>query len=478
MDSLSPSARLERAAAAVDAAIGRAEADPTRPVYHFRPPAQWMNDPNGVVFHKGFYHVFYQFNPYGDTWGEVGTHWGHTRSRDLVHWEHLPIAFGPSEELGEKRCNSGCLAVNDAGAPIIFYTKVESDGREHWAVLGDDDLIEWQKWSGNPIISWRTRDRHGAPEHPYDKEDMPFIFREGGRTFMTLSSCGIQGKEVIPIYEAEDGSLLKWRYRGIMYEGTGECPNFVKLGDKWVLFYGAYKWVEYFVGDFDLETLKFTAERHGILDYSYGEEHPNFWTRGLYAPYAFPDPQGRRLLFGWVSGFECDRGWHGCLSLPRVLSLDNDLNLLQTPAPELATLRGQHRHIEGLDVVRQTNRLDGIEGDTMELAVELEQRDAAAFGLKLRCGKDETDALVVRYSDGTLDVTGTQVPVDLEGPSNTLTLHVFLDKSVMEVFINGGRACVTRVNYPGPNDLGVSVFADRGSVAVKSLDAWQMKAIW
>jgi hypothetical protein len=71
--------------------------------------------------------------------------------------------------------------------------------REHWAVLGDDELIKWEKWNGNPFLSWRTRDRHGAPENPYDKEDMPFIFREGGRTFMVLSSCKIEGRGVVPM---------------------------------------------------------------------------------------------------------------------------------------------------------------------------------------------------------------------------------------------------------------------------------------
>ena len=113
--------------------------------------------------------------------------------------------------------------------------------REHWAVLGDDELIKWEKWNGNPFLSWRTRDRHGAPEHPYDKEDMPFIFREGGRTFMVLSSCKIEDRGVVPIYEAEDGSLFKWRYRGIMHNNSGECPTMIKLGDKWILIYGAYK---------------------------------------------------------------------------------------------------------------------------------------------------------------------------------------------------------------------------------------------
>ena len=231
--------------AAVKAAIPRAERDGTRPVYHFRPPAQWMNDPVGIVFHKGFYHVFYEFNPFADTWGATGTYWGHTRSRDLVHWEHLPIAFGPSIDLGERRCNSGCLAFNDSGTPVIFYTMVPFEGRrEHWAVLGDDELN---------------------------------------------------------------------------------------------------RWVEYFVGSFDVDTLKFTTEKHGILDYSYGPEHPNFWSRGLYATYTFSSPDERCMMLGWVSGFKRGRGWHGCLSLPRVLSLDKEQNLIQSPACELSRRIGSRR---------------------------------------------------------------------------------------------------------------------------------------
>ena len=465
--------------AAVEAAIPRAERDGTRPAYHFRPPAQWMNDPVGVTYHKGFYHVFYDFNPYSDTWGEDGGVWGHTRSRDLVHWEHLPIAFGPSTDLGEKRCNSGCLAFNDQGRPMIFYNMVPREGRrEHWAVFGDDDLMNWEKWSGNPFLSWKTRDRHGAPEHPYDKEDMPFIFREDGRTFMLLSSCKIEGKGVVPIYEAEDGSLLNWRYRGIMHHGSGECPNMVKLGDRWVLLYGAYKWVEYFVGNFDLETLEFTTERQGVVDYSYGPEHPNFWTRGLYATYTFTDSNGRRLLFGWVSGFERGRGWHGCLSLPRILSLDEERNLIQSPAPELETLRGQHHHMANLQVVGETKTLDGIEGDTIELVVEIAPGSAAAFGLKLRCSENGERGITLRCADGVLNVAGTRAPVALENRSMILKLHLFLDRSVMELFINDGRSCVTRVIDPGAEDLGVSVFAEEGGVTLRSLDAWQMESVW
>src|SRR5580765_20545 len=113
---------IARAMASVAEAAPRAEADPTRPVYHFRPPANWMNDPNGPIYHKGYYHMFYQHNPYGDKWGNM--HWGHARSRDLVRWEHLPIALWPSKEAGEEHVFSGCALINDQGQPMIFYTSI------------------------------------------------------------------------------------------------------------------------------------------------------------------------------------------------------------------------------------------------------------------------------------------------------------------------------------------------------------------
>jgi beta-fructofuranosidase len=263
-----------------------------------------------------------------------------------------------------------------------------------------------------------------------------------------------------------------------MHNNSGECPNMIKLGDKWILIYGAYKWVEYFVENFDAETLVFTAEKRGVVDYSYGPTHPNFWTRGLYATYTFPDPNGRCIMFGWVSGFEQDRGWHGCLSLPRLLSLDQEWNLIQTPAPELESLRGQHRHIENLKVEDETIRLQWVDGDTIEILAEFARENTATMGLRLRCNGTRDKTVNLIYANGILNIAGTRVPVDLDEPSNALKLHVFLDRSVIEVFINDGRSCVTRVIYPSPNDLGISVFSENGSVTLKSFDSWQMESVW
>src|SRR2546426_523104 len=133
---------ITRAMSSVRRGTDRASLDPTRPVFHVAPPAGWNNDPNGPIFHGGFYHLFYQHNPYGDSWGNM--HWGHVRSRDLVRWEHLPIALWPSKEVGEDHCFSGCATVDGNGQPILFYTSIgpkkrAEDSAEQWAALGSAD---------------------------------------------------------------------------------------------------------------------------------------------------------------------------------------------------------------------------------------------------------------------------------------------------------------------------------------------------
>src|SRR5437763_6117603 len=143
-----PDPALVKATEAVLAAIPAAAADPQRPRYHFRPPANWTNDPNGTIFYKGWHHLFYQLNPFAARLGSQ--HWGHARSRDLVNWEHLPVAIWPSADKGERAILSGGAAIAADGRPRLFYTSIGKPQPEQWmAVPKDDDLIAWDKYSGN-----------------------------------------------------------------------------------------------------------------------------------------------------------------------------------------------------------------------------------------------------------------------------------------------------------------------------------------
>ena len=140
---------IEEAMQSLRAAIPQAQADPRLPVYHFRPPAQWIGDINGPIYHKGYYHIFYQHNPFRRRcpFSSMTIHWGHARSKDLVYWEHLPIAVAPSTEKGETLCASGATVINKAGTPMIFYTGGPADKENIWLATGtDDDLITWQSY--------------------------------------------------------------------------------------------------------------------------------------------------------------------------------------------------------------------------------------------------------------------------------------------------------------------------------------------
>ncbi len=449
---------LAQATASVQAVIPRAEADGTRPIYHFHPPANWMNDPNGPIFHHGYYHMFYQFNPYGDSWGNM--HWGHARSRDLVHWEPLPIALWPSKTRGEEHIFSGCSLITPQGKPMIIYTSIGQPLPEQWAALSDDDMIDWQKHPANPLL---TEKLHGAVKVS-DWRD-PFYFEDQGHHYLVAGgnlNKAQGGEAVVNLYEAENDELTKWKYHGVLFKHPDanikniECPNFFKVGNHWVLAVSPHGPVQYFTGDFDAMTHQFTAKQRGMMDFG----------GAYYAPNCMVDPQGRRLMWGWVRGFKGGRGWNGCLTVPRILTVDAEGKIHQAPVPELEKLRGEHFHRVDVALEEGKELASELKGNALEILAEMEPGKAGALGLKLRQSADGQKAVTIAYDGRQVEVAGTKVPFQLRDGEKVLQVHVFLDKSVMEVFING-RECVTKVLYPGEADLGVSVFASGGGATVK-----------
>ena len=321
---------VKKAMESVTAAIAHAESDPNRPIYHFHPPANWNNDPNGTIFYKGWHHLFYQLNPYGATWGHM--HWGHARSRDLVNWEHLPIALGPSVEKGEEHVFSGGAISGPDGRPRLFYTSIGKRDPEQWmAAPADDDLVVWEKYARNPVVALKN---HGSLK--VDEWRDPFLFREAGRTYMV---CGGNlnskrgGGGAVQLYEAANPNLTEWRHRGVVFEYRDrrvwniECPNLFKLGSKWVLLISPENPCEYFIGSLDLARGKFAPDTHGVLD-----------PGRSYASNISYDDRGRTLLWLWGrTDSDPAKGWQCCMTMPRVLSIDDDGFLRQNPAPEFET---------------------------------------------------------------------------------------------------------------------------------------------
>jgi beta-fructofuranosidase len=460
---------LLRASAAVQAAAPRAQADPVRPIFHVTSPAQWVNDPNGPIFHKGFYHLFYQLDPFSDKGGIK--YWGHVRSRDLAKWEHLPIAIAPSSDKGEESIWSGCCAINGQGKPMIFYTSIAPgksafDHAEQWAATSDDDLIYWHKCPANPVLSEVL---HGDRKI-YDWRD-PFVFKDGKKTFMVLGGhLEKNGGAAVNIYEAENAALTQWKYRGVLFQipgaPTAECPNFFKLGKQWVLFVSPYGKVQYFVGDFDARTCRFTARTNGLLDFG-----PSF-----YAPNTMLSPDGRRLVWGWVNGFPKGRGWNGCLSLPRELSFSRDGQLRQNPAPQVDKLRGKSVARKNICLESSGETFALPESNTLEILGEIDLQSATNVALGIKNRNKDSD-VTVNLNGAELKVMNAHAPLNLAKGAGKLSLRVFIDRSVLEVFANE-TVCVTKVISPLDTHASLEIRADGGTAKVKRFEAWPMKAIW
>ena len=460
---------LARATAAVEAATPRAQADPAHPVFHITSPAQWMNDPNGPIFYKGFYHLFYQLHPFSDSDGTK--YWGHVRSRDLVAWEPLPIALWPSEEAGEAGVWSGCCTINGRSEPMIFYTSVAKnrsafDHAEQWAAIGDDDLIYWRKSTNNPVLS----EALNGSTKIYDWRD-PFIFRDGNKTFLVLGGhLEKEGHAAVNIYEALDPALMKWTYRGVLFElpdsktPTAECPNFFKLGNQWVLFVSPYGHVQYFVGDFDAANCRFHSRTRGTLDYG-----------SFYAPNTMQLANGRRLVWGWINGFPSGRGWNGCLSLPRQLSLSRDGQLQQEPAPELKKLRGLEVNWRKLHLQNNRLTLTLPKTNTLEFLADLDIPVTGEAGLTFVSSATFAQPISIIVNPSELSVQDIKVPLQIP-KDGKLSLHIFLDRSVLEVFASE-MVCITKVISPLGADPALEV-SSHGGAAAKAIYVWPMNTIW
>ena len=427
--------------------------------------------------------MFFQFLPWSDDITEAkaaGIGWGHARSRNLVHWQFLPPALLPRPQDNARSLASGSSWIRADGVPMLFYTHTpvgfpERKREPRGAVPVDEDLF-----------TWRTVDLGLAPGNSGVPADIPaiwadiYLFGHGRRVFATFKqSDGL-------VCEAQNEALTEWRAVGHLGgtasiaadEGgvAGECPNVFTLQGRSVLIRSTYP-ISYLLGDFDPDTVAFTPDGPPrILDYGYGGTvQPALHSRGLYGTTAFVDPAGRTVLAGWVSGFAKGRGWNGCMSLPRVLSIEGG-RLIQTPLPELSLLRRRHTRLEHLHLDGGARPIPEVRGKALEIVVELAPGGAATCGLRVRCRADGSGGLAIRYTPGTLDVAGTRVPLRLAA-GDTLRLHLFLDHSVMELFIQDGAAAVTRVDYPLEDDVAVALFAAGGPATAVSLDAWKITSI-
>ncbi|MBM4436010.1 MAG: glycoside hydrolase family 32 protein [Actinobacteria bacterium] len=475
--------------------------DPLRPRYHFMPPSDWMNDPNGLIQWQGRYHLFYQYYP-GRVAGRprrgpngVVAHWGHASSRDLVHWDHLTIALAPTPDGPDAEgCYSGCAVVHD-GTPSILYTGVHPQ-RPCLATSVDADLRTWTKHPANPVIA--------APPSGFDLVGFRdhSVWRQGAEWCQLIGS-GIRGVGgTVPMYRSPD--LVRWEFADLLLTGDvdvtdqmWECPDFFALDGRQVLVVNCHPtlWTGYFSGAYAGD--RFDAAYRGRVDVG----------THFYAPQTLLDAQGRRLMWGWLreartAEAQREAGWSGVMSLPRVLRLDQHGRLWTEPAPELRALRGRGQSLRDVRLpFESAYSVEGVPGRSCEILAEFAPGSRGTAGLSvLRSpGGEEETLITYNANSDRLQIDTRRASLDpraerllATGPLRLardapLRLHVFLDGSTIEVFANG-RAATARAYPTRADSTGLQVISRRaarsdvwtggGDVRLTALDVWDMQAIW
>ena len=418
--------------------------------YHFQPAANWMNDPNGLIQHRGVHHMFFQFNP-ANPWSER-IHWGHARSKNLIDWEILPNALAPGQAGADPlSCYSGCAVTSD-GRPVMIYTGVAPE--RTCLAFGNDDLTRLDKFDGNPVIAGPPSgfNATGFRDHS--------VWREDGGWRMIIGS-GESGRAGLALgYRSPD--LLSWEYDGVFAASTGqesspmwECPDFFRVGDRDFLVVSMHP---------DRRVVYYSAPDHGRVFEGVPGGQVDLG-RALYAPQSFTDESGRRIMFGWLQEerpreLQVAAGWSGVQSLPRVLGCDAAGRLLCSPAPEVDRLRESAgpdwRHPEH------------VSGDRVEIRARFNWIENGVCGLSVLDSGDGRERTEITYGFAndwlTLDASGSSLQTcnhrTVSGgrlwlpPGRDVELRVFVDGSVVEVFANG-RAGAMRAYPELPGSVGV-----------------------
>lgn len=423
--------------------MGQAYGQKYRNRYHFAAYKNWLNDPNGLCWYQGYYHLFYQYHPNGPAWGNM--HWGHAVSTDLLHWTHLPPVAYPQIELLDCPENrggafSGSAVVKDDQLHL-FYTrhfgKHDRSWQRQWQVTAKSD--DGLHFTDESTCIW------GTPEGVYYDFRDPKVLYDKGAWYMVLGGTQ-EGIPAVLLYRSED--LEKWQYQGVLFQeqdplyAIAECPDLFQLGEQYVLLVGyifsdlvepgSRRDTKYYIGTF--ENGIFTKEAEGLFDYG----------KDIYAVQTFFH-QGRRLCIGWnptnSSGYIHESGSsNGTMSLPRELSL-RDQQLVMVPVQEVKNLEGTCLYQvsgEKSFTFRMENHQEYLlelkQNGAGQLKVSLLETPSGFFGL-------EADDTGVYVSAGDGSRTRIELAAGLEN------CRIYLDRSVMEIFFNDGEAVYTRTFF-------------------------------
>jgi len=474
-----------------------------RPRFHFSPPVGWMNDPNGLIYHRGTWHLFYQHQPAMPVWGPM--HWGHAGSDDLARWSDRPLALRPDSTLGWAYSGSAVeLSGESAGlcagegclAAILTHHGGESGDEKQSVALSDDGGETWRLIDANPVLP--------NPGLKDFRDPKVFWHEPTARWIMVLAA----GRE-LRLYGSKE--LLEWRElsaldpRAPTVADVGavfECPDLFELplpegGSRWVLKYDLNRGfddnrpgAQYVIGSFDGTRFK-----------------PDGWARPLdhggdfYAAQSWHGaPDGRRVWIAWMNNWAYalvtpSEGWRGAMTLPRDLALREGPSgpvLVQTPSPELLGLRERVLlDLEEASVEEVGARFSGGGGQALEIEAEIQMGLATEVALGVFASGDRALWIGYRLPDGEIFVSrwgageasfserfeaARSWPVPLR--DGRLDLRVFVDASSVEVFADGGAAAYTMLCFPPEDGVDLRLRAEGGAPIISRLKVYALGSIW
>ena len=449
-----------------------------RPQFHFTPEKNWQNDPNGLVYYKGEYHMFYQHNPNGNEWGYM--HWGHAVSKDLVRWEHLPIAIYPDNNSNDKSyCTaySGSAIVDETNilglqegkelTLVAFYTSYQCGQR---IAYSNDKGRTWKKYAGNPVIPYDETD---------DARDPKVIWHEASKKWVMCLYRKPQNQERakgVSFYVSEN--LVKWEFKSHI-PGFYECPDLIELkinnrpdDKKWILFDGDGSYV---IGNFNGDT--FTPET-GKLPGDFGK---NYYATQTWSN--IPAADGRTIQIAWMKDGEFpEMPFKGQMTFPCELSLkkfNTGLRLIREPVSEINLLHDKHYKWRNENLIPGINEnlVKKVRGRSLHLRGVFNLKNVDSFGFLFGTNKkDAGTELLYNVKRGTLTCLGSTIP--LEPIDNKIYLEVLIDRSSIEVFANNGRAVMSNLFTPNPEADEMKLVNTGGELLVEQLDIYEMKSMW
>lgn len=451
--------------------------------YHLMTKGGWMNDPNGFSYFKGFYHMFYQYYPYAAEWGPM--HWGHARSKDLIHWETLPTALTPGDM--ESGCFSGSAVVYDDKLWLIYtgHHYIELNDSEAFYqnqnLAYSEDGINFTKYEGNPVLR--------APKDNTKHFRDPKVWQDGDNFYMVLGSQEIDGLGRALLYSSTD--LKKWEFvstlakaKNLKDEGyMWECPDFFNLDGKDILLmspqgleangdlYRNLNQTGYLIGNFDKSTN--TLKHSGFVEIDRGHD--------FYATQTMLTPDGRRVMIAWMNAwdspmYEKQDGWAGALTIPRELHVIND-KIYQRPIDEIKSIRQEKVFDGALDV----NKKIAVPR-TSEVQIQFKEIKSDTL-LKITDGTNSLTLMLDMLGNRLILNRTTKDGERAATVENLLNLELqcFIDVSSVEIFVNDGELTFTeRMYWDGELFLINEADASNNTVVYKlepETNSWNQKVI-